>query len=95
MRGRDANHAGVGGQPLDNKSLCVDRDGDHARAGRLERAPHRREHRVLDGNLCLAGRHQDARQNIERLPGAGGDDDIIARTGDGSGKRHVMRDRLT
>jgi hypothetical protein len=94
MRGTDADHTRVGWEPFDNNPLGIDFDGDNSCAGRDKGHAHRRVAGILYRNDSFVGLDQDPCEQIERLLGAGGDDDVVRAADDGARKRDVPRNRL-
>ena len=94
VRGRHADHLCRSRQPAHPESFAVDWNGDDPRPRGGQDVAQWRITRFLDGDGCLAGRYQDACEQVESLLRARGDHDFLRRGGDSARKGDVASDRF-
>ncbi len=87
MRGGDVDQSGRRWDGLDDDAVIVDRNPDHLQALTAEQCDHRWISRFLDGDH-IAGSGQHSGDQIDGVPGTGGDEDGLGGGCDTSGAGH-------
>jgi hypothetical protein len=78
-------------EPVDAQAFAVQRNGHELRAGGAECRAQAGIAGILDRHARAPGRDQQAREEVEGLLRAGGDEDVVGAAGDGAREGDVPR----